>query len=279
VRADISRDDSARRFRDELGVDVFLGDAAFTGPDSIAVAGVELRFKKAVIASGARADVPPVPGLREADPLTNETVFNLVDRPRRLIVIGGGPIGCELAQAMRRFGCEVTLIDREARLLPKESADAAAKLAVQNALFFGRKKLSSLVMPWCTYTDPEVAHVGLTEAEARERSIATDTFTIPLEKVNRAACDGETDGFVRVHTAKGSDRILGATIVASHAGEMIGEVALAITSGLGLAKIAAVVHPYPTQAEGIKAAANAYMRTKLTPTAKKFLGLLLRIQR
>jgi pyruvate/2-oxoglutarate dehydrogenase complex dihydrolipoamide dehydrogenase (E3) component len=159
------------------------------------------------------------------------------------------------------------------------AADAAAKIAVQNALFFGRKKLSALVMPWCTYTDPEIAHVGLYEADARSRGIETDTFTVPLAKVNRAVCDGETDGFVRVHTRKGSDAIVGATIVATHAGEMISEVSLAIGGGLGLAKIAAVIHPYPTQAEGIKAAANAYMRTRLTPTAKKVLGFVLRLQR
>ncbi|MFN2428255.1 MAG: FAD-containing oxidoreductase [Candidatus Binatia bacterium] len=386
IRADISQDDSARRYSDELGVDVFQGNASFTGATTVEVDGRTLRFKKAVIASGARADVPSVPGLRETGFLTNETVFNLTERPHRLVVIGGGPIGCELAQAMRRLGCIVTIIDREERLLTREdadaamivqqrlekegvrlllgaevlsvssrvggkviayrgrrgenetvcdeilvaagrranldgmgldrggvafaahgirvddnlrtsnprvfavgdccmrwqfthAADAAAKIVVQNALFFGRKKLSSLVMPWCTYTEPEIAHVGLYERDAKMTGIETETFTIPLEKVNRAVCDGETDGFVRVHTKKGSDRIVGATIVATHAGEMISEISLAITSGLGLGKIAAVIHPYPTQAEGIKAAANAFMRTKLTPTAKKFLGLLLKIQR
>lgn len=159
------------------------------------------------------------------------------------------------------------------------AADAAAKIAVQNALFFGRKKLSGLTMPWCTFTDPEVAHVGLSATEARTRGIETETFTVPLERVNRAVCDGETEGFVRVHAKKGSDTIVGATIVASHAGEMIGEVALAMQSGLGLANIAATIHPYPTQAEGIKAAANAYLRTRLTPAAKRVLALLLRLQR
>ena len=386
IRAEISRDDSARRYRDELGVDVFLGNARFTGESTVEVDERRLRFKKAVIASGARADVPSVPGLRDAGFMTNETVFNLTERPRRLAVLGGGPIGCELAQAMSRLGCHVTVIHRDAHLLEREdadaaaiiqqrfaqegirltlgaevvsvtrseegkvvhyrsggietevvcdqilvatgrrpnvggmgldaagvvysehgirvddnlrtanprvfavgdccmrwqfthAADAAAKIVVQNALFFGRKKLSDLVMPWCTYTDPEIAHVGLYEADARMNGIEPETFTIPLEKVNRAVCDGETEGFVRVHTKKGSDRILGATIVASHAGEMISEISLAITHKLGLSKIAAVIHPYPTQAEGIKAAANAYMRTKLTPLAKTVLKLLLRVQR
>jgi len=386
IRADISRDDSAKRYRDELGVDVFQGSATFTGSSTIEVDGKTLRFKKAVIASGARAAVPAIPGLAEAGFLTNETVFNLTERPKRLVVIGGGPIGCELAQAMRRLGCSVTILDRADHLLEREdadaaavvqrrfeqegirlilgaeilsvttsvggkvlayrwrrgenetvcdeilvavgrranvegmgleaagvavtnhgirvndnlrttnrrvfavgdccmqwqfthAADAAAKIVVQNALFFGRKTLSSLVMPWCTFTEPEVAHVGLYARDATQKGIETETFTVPLEKVNRAVCDGETDGFVRVHTKKGSDKIVGATIVATHAGEMISEVSLAITSGLGLAKIAAVIHPYPTQAEGIKAAANAYMRTKLTPTAKKVLGFLLKLQR
>jgi pyruvate/2-oxoglutarate dehydrogenase complex dihydrolipoamide dehydrogenase (E3) component/uncharacterized membrane protein YdjX (TVP38/TMEM64 family) len=387
IRAEISRDDSAKRYRDELGVHVFQGSARFTGPDAVEISGRTLRFKKAVVATGARAAVPNVPGLAEAGYLTNENVFNLTTRPRRLVVLGGGPIGCELAQAMQRLGCDVTLIDKAEQLLPREdrdaaailerrlkaegvtlvpgtellsvtrdsrgktltlarsdrhgitiecdeilvavgrranvegvgldaagiattdrgiqvddnlrttnprvfavgdcclrwqfthAADAAAKIVVQNALFFGRKKLSDLVMPWCTYTEPEIAHVGLSEAEARLGGIEVETFTVPLSKVNRAVCDGETDGFVRLHAKKGSDRILGATIVATHAGEMISEVTLAMTTGAGLAKIAATIHPYPTQAEGIKAAANAYMRTKLTPTAKKVLGLLLRVQR
>lgn len=387
IRAEISRDDSAGRYRDELGVDVFQGSARFTGHDTVEIGGHTLRFKKAVVATGARAAVPDVPGLAEAGYLTNENVFNLTARPRRLVVLGGGPIGCELAQAMQRLGCDVTLIDKAEQLLPREdrdaaaiverrlkdegvtlvlgaelrsvtrdpqgktlnlafkdertvtiacdeilvavgrranvegvgldaagiactdrgvevddnlrtsnprvfavgdcclrwqfthAADAAAKIVVQNALFFGRKKLSDLVMPWCTYTEPEIAHVGLSEAEARLGGLDVETFTVPLSKVNRAVCDGETDGFVRLHAKKGSDRILGATIVATHAGEMISEVTLAMTTGAGLAKIAATIHPYPTQAEGIKAAANAYMRTKLTPMAKRVLGMLLRVQR
>ena len=387
IRAEISRDDSAKRYRDELGVNVFQGSARFTGPDTVEIGGRTLRFKKAVVATGARAAVPDLPGLAETGYLTNENVFNLTTRPRRLVVLGGGPIGCELAQAMQRLGCDVTLFDKAEQLLPREdrdaaailerrlkdegvtlglgielrsvtsgpggktlslvrkgegattvtcdeilvavgrranvegvgfdaagiaftergvqvddnlrttnprvfavgdcclrwqfthAADAAAKIVVQNALFFGRKKLSDLVMPWCTYTEPEIAHVGLSEAEARSGGIEVETFSVPLSKVNRAVCDGETDGFVRLHAKKGSDRLVGATIVATHAGEMISEVTLAMTTGAGLTKIAATIHPYPTQAEGIKAAANAYMRTKLTPLAKKVLGLLLRVQR
>ena len=113
------------------------------------------------------------------------------------------------------------------------AADFAARTVIQNALFRGRKKLSALTVPWCTYTDPEVAHVGLGVGEAAERGVAIDTFTQPLADVDRAILDGEEDGFVRVHVRRGTDRIVGATIVARHAGEMIGEIALAMAGGIG----------------------------------------------
>jgi pyruvate/2-oxoglutarate dehydrogenase complex dihydrolipoamide dehydrogenase (E3) component len=149
------------------------------------------------------------------------------------------------------------------------AADAAAKLVVRNALFFGRDKLSNLVMPWCTYTDPEIAHVGLYAEQARERGIEVDTFQVPLARVNRAFLDGQDDGFIKVHVKRGSDRPVGATIVAAHAGDLISELTLAIVGKVGLGTLARVIHPYPTQAEGIKAAANAYMRTRLTPFVKR----------
>jgi pyruvate/2-oxoglutarate dehydrogenase complex dihydrolipoamide dehydrogenase (E3) component len=124
-------------------------------------------------------------------------------------------------------------------------------------------------MPWCTYTDPEVAHVGLYERDARERGIEIDTFQVPLRRVNRALLDGEDEGFVKVHVRRGTDRLVGATVVAAHAGEMISELTLAMVGRLGLGTLANVIHPYPTQAEGLKAAANAYMRTRLTPRVKR----------
>jgi pyruvate/2-oxoglutarate dehydrogenase complex dihydrolipoamide dehydrogenase (E3) component len=380
IRARISEEDAAARYRDELGVDVFLGDARFDGRDAVLVDGARLLFKKAVIATGARAAAPAIEGLAEAGYRTNETIFALTSRPRRLGVIGGGPLGSELAQAFARLGCEVVIFDRADHILPREdadaaeivqrtltaegvrlvlgcaidevearggekriratgadgaameiavdeilvamgrdpnvadlgleaagvdfdprrgvhvddtlrtsnsrifgagdvcmdwkfthAADAAAKIAVQNALFFGRKKLSALVMPWCTYTDPEVAHVGLYAREAEERGIAVDTYRVPLCEVNRAVTDGEEDGFVKIHVERGRDRIVGATIVASHAGEMISEVTLAMVGKLGLGTLLNVIHPYPTQAEGIKRAAGAYTRTRLTPRLKKLL--------
>ncbi len=380
IRAQISAVDSARRFRDELGVDVFLGDAHFAGPDAVEVGGQTLRFQRAVIATGARAVAPPVEGLAEAGSLTNETLFELTERPRRFAVIGAGPIGCEMAQAFRRLGSEVFLLDMAPHVLPREdadaaailqnrfraegihlelgcriekvgvrngekrirvsggdggakeiavdeilvavgrapnveglgleaagvevdprrgvvvddtlrtrnrriyatgdvcmnwkfthAADAAAKIAVQNALFFPTKKLSSLVMPWCTYTDPEIAHVGIYAHEAAEQGVAIDTFEGPLAEVDRAIAAGEEDGFVKVHVKKGSDRILGATIVAAHAGEMISEVTLAIVGKLGLGTILNTIHPYPTQAEAIKRAASAYTRTRATPRVLRIL--------
>jgi pyruvate/2-oxoglutarate dehydrogenase complex dihydrolipoamide dehydrogenase (E3) component len=160
------------------------------------------------------------------------------------------------------------------------AADAAAKIVVQNALFalgpFGRKKLSDLVMPWCTYTDPEIAHVGRYEREIAE---GCDTYTVPLSDVNRAVLDGDAEGFVRVHVRRGKDEILGATIVAAHAGEMISEVTLAMVNGLGLGRFLDVIHPYPTQAEGIKRAAGQWVRTRLTPRAKTALKLLMSLKR
>ncbi|MFQ5696744.1 MAG: mercuric reductase [Myxococcota bacterium] len=373
ARAEISRDDSAERYRDELGVDVFLGEGRFAGRDRLQVGEAQLRFARAVIATGARATAPPIPGLDEAGFLTNESVFSLTTCPPRLAVIGAGPIGCELAQAFQRLGAQVQLLEMAPQVLIREdpdaaalvqaalvrdgvelvldarlervrktpggktieytrggsrqsvevdeilvgagrapnveglgleqagvafdprlgvrvsetlrtrnpriwaagdvcmawkfthAAEAAAKIVVQNALFHRRLKLSQLVMPWCTYTDPEIAHVGLYEAEARERGIEVETYQVPLERVNRALLDGETEGFVKLHVRKGGGRLIGGTIVASHAGELISELTLAMVGKLGLGTVANTVHPYPTQAEGLRAAANGYLRSRLTP--------------
>jgi pyruvate/2-oxoglutarate dehydrogenase complex dihydrolipoamide dehydrogenase (E3) component len=376
-RAHISHHDSVERFTRELGVDVFLGEARFADSETVEVGATRLRFQRAVITTGARAVRPPVAGLAEAGFLTNETVFSLTERPRRLAVIGAGPIGCELAQAFRRLGSEVALLDMASHVLTREDADAAtvlqkhfvaegirlvldakvarverrdggktihygspsgpgtievdeiligagrqpnveglgleavgvdydvsrgvkvddqlrttnprvyaagdicmswkfthaadfaARIVIQNTLFHGRKRLSDLVMPWCTYTDPEIAHVGLYERDARERGIELDTYLRPFAEVDRAIADGEEDGFVKIHTRKGTDEILGATIVARHAGEMLSEITLAIVHKIGLGKLASVIHPYPTQAEAIRQLGDAYNRTRLTPLVKK----------
>jgi pyruvate/2-oxoglutarate dehydrogenase complex dihydrolipoamide dehydrogenase (E3) component len=386
LRADISHHDSARRFRDELGVDVFIGDGRFVGRDCVEVAGSRLDFRKAAICTGARAAVPPIPGLVESGYLTNETVFSLTEVPRRLAVIGGGPIGCELAQAFARFGSRVTLIELAPQILGREdqdaanilqntfqcegidlqtgvkilaverrgadrtlrlereghqfevivdtilvgvgrapnveglgleaagvdfdrngvkvsdtlqtsnpsvyaagdicfpykfthTADALARILIANALFMGRQRTSALTIPWCTYTDPEIAHVGMYEQDALAKGIQVTTLTVSMADVDRAVMDGETGGFARVHLKKGSDRILGATIVARHAGEMINEFSLAITSGLGLGAIAKTIHPYPTQAEVVKKLADMYNRTRLTPFLRRLLASWLEWQR
>ncbi|MFP3868700.1 MAG: FAD-containing oxidoreductase [Desulfobacteraceae bacterium] len=378
LRAGISHHDSARRFQD-LGVDVFLGAARFVGPDAVEVEGRTLPFKKAVIATGGRAVHSNIAGLAEAGFLTNETVFSITERPARLLVLGGGPIGCEFAQAFQRLGCRVTMLHKHDRIMNREDseaaeliqkrflregihlilnakprrvtrtatgkvvhyerngqiteievdeilvgagrapnveglnleaagvkyeagrgrgvfvndklqttnphiyaagdiclpyqfthlADAAARIVIQNALFFGRKKFSALTIPWCTYTDPEVAHVGLSEGEAEKQGIAVQTFMKPLSEVDRAILDGEEEGFVKILVKAGSDKILGATIVARHAGEMISEVSVAMVGKLGLGTLAGVIHPYPTQAEAIRQAGDLYNRTRLTPTLKR----------
>ncbi len=371
LRAKISPVDGAQRFSD-LGIDVFIGHATFTGPDSLEVGGQTLRFKKAVIATGARAAALPIPGLKEAGYLTNENFFNQTSLPKRLGIIGAGPIGCEMAQSFARFGSEVSVLDIGEHVLPREDADAAsivqaamkrdgvryipsaslkevkrrgeerilhyhidgqahelpvdevfvavgrtpnlenlgleaagvrahargvevddhlrtsnkrifaagdicspyqfthaadamARIVVQNALFFGRAKLSDLIIPWCTYTSPEVAHVGMYAHDAKAKGVAVNTIQIPLSEVDRALLDGEDEGFLKVHVRQGSDQIVGATLVAEHAGEMIGELALAISAKVGLSKIAKTIHPYPTQGEVIKKAGDAWNRGKLTP--------------
>jgi pyruvate/2-oxoglutarate dehydrogenase complex dihydrolipoamide dehydrogenase (E3) component len=383
LRAAISPHDSARRCHD-AGVDVFLGEGRFTGPDRVEVAGATLRFARAVIATGARASAPPIPGLAEAGYLTSETVFSLTALPPRLAVIGAGPIGCELAQAFARFGARVVLLEAGSQVLPREDDDTArhieralardgvrvvlgakvqaverqettrvigvegeragetievdeilvsagrvpnvedlgleaagvtwdptagvhvddrlrtsnrrifaagdvcsdrrfthhadfqARIVIQNALFRGRARASALTLPWCTYTDPEVAGVGLSGREARERGIVVLTFHQDLADVDRAVLDGETEGFVKIRVRRGTDRILGATIVARHAGEMLPEIVLAMSHRVGLGRIARTVHPYPTQAEAIRKLGDAHQRTRLTPTVRRVVAAWLR---
>ena len=159
------------------------------------------------------------------------------------------------------------------------AADAAARVVIQNALFLGRKRLSALTIPWCTYTDPEIAHVGMYERDAAARGIPVKTFVVPLADVDRAVVDGEEEGFVKVHVRAGGDAILGATIVARHAGEMLNELTLAIVRKIGLGALASVVHPYPTQAEAIRKAGDAYNRTRLTPLVKRAFAAWLRWRR
>src|SRR5437667_12802 len=255
LRARISHHDSAERFQRELGVDVFLGDARFAGPDTVAVGARTLRFKRAVIATGAPASrAPNVEGLGleavgvQYDPARGVLVNDRLQTTNPRIYAAG----------------DVCMQHKFTHM-----ADAAARIVIQNTLFLGRKKLSALHVPWCTYTDPEIAHVGMYERDAARQGIAVDTFATPLSTVDRAIADGEEEGFVKVHVKKGTDRILGATVVARHAGEMLNGITLAMVGGLGLGTLANVIHPYPTQAEAIRKTADAYNRTRLTPRVKR----------
>ena len=385
ARAGISRHDSVSRFED-LGIDVFLGDGRFVASDAVEVDGARLSFRRAIVATGARPMVPPIPGCDEGCYLTNETVFTLTSLPGRLGVIGGGPIGCELSQSFARLGSRVTLFDMAPHVLVREDGDAAAivqramiedgvdlrlsvevkrvevaaagktvhyehdgeasavtvdelliavgrapnvdgiglesagiefdksgiqvndrlqtsnrnvyavgdvaskfkfthtadalaRIAIQNSLLFGRKKASALVVPWCTYTSPEIGHVGMYAKDAQDRGIEIDTVTVSLADVDRAVLDDATDGFLRLHIEKGKDRILGATIVAENAGDILGELSLAVTNGVGLNQIAATIHAYPTQAEVVKRAADTWRRGKLTPIVKRVFDTFFKIFR
>ncbi|WP_442505998.1 mercuric reductase [Novipirellula sp. SH528] len=393
LRAKISPNDSAKRFS-EMGIDVFFGKGSFVNDNTINVTREdgsvsELKFKKAVIASGARASAPPIPGLDTVSYLTNENLFSLTELPKRFGIVGSGPIGSEMAQTFARLGSEVFLFERGRHLLPREDSDAAAvvqkhfehdgvnlfldavdmklspaddgvirvqvtqkgetkevivdqllvavgrapnteglnleavnvtydssgvdvndhlqttnpriyaagdicskykfthaadfqaRIVIQNALFavgpFGKKKASDLVIPWATYTSPEVAHVGMYEKEAIQAGIEIDTYVQHFSDVDRAILEGQDDGFVKVFTKKGTDNIVGATIVAENAGDMISEITLAMTAGIGLGKIGAAIHPYPTQAEAIRKLGDQFSRTRLTPLSKRILNVLQRL--
>jgi pyruvate/2-oxoglutarate dehydrogenase complex dihydrolipoamide dehydrogenase (E3) component len=367
IRERASRRRSARELISS-GIDLFIGEGRFSGRGALAVGGETLPFKRALIAAGARPLIPQIPGLEEAGYLTNESVFELTERPPRLLVLGGGPFGCELAQAFCRLGSQVSIVQDEPLFLSQEERDAAqilsdslardgvdihlntqtlrvltngaeklvdlasddngttvtvdailvaagrapnvqglnleaagvqydavsgirindflqttnpaiyaagdvclehkfahiegasAHIVTQNALFLGKQRLSALTIPWCTYTDPEIAHAGMYVKEAREKNIPVSTITIPMHEIDRALADGEEEGFVKIHFKDGTDRILGATVVARHAGEMITDISLAMAAGIGLRQLARVSYPYPTQAAAIKMAAITFDR-------------------
>ncbi|WP_426513063.1 FAD-dependent oxidoreductase [Dactylosporangium sp. McL0621] len=348
----LSSSGDAVEVAEQAGVEVYLGHTRFTAPNAVEVEGRMLRFRKAVIATGSDPVVPPIEGLRAGDYLTNETVFSLTELPARLVVIGSGPLGCELAQAFRRLGSEVDLVSHpgtllahdepevselirrrfeqegirvhlglkavragagrllvqgadETRELPYDAlllgtgrkanvehldldaagvhvardgvevdaylrtsnpdiyaagdatfpekythaAIATARLSIANALDGAHRPARELVIPHCTYTDPEVAEVGLTPRRARDEGVAVDAYRLDLAKVERAFIDGEEEGFGVIYTRSDSGTIAGATLVAAHAGEMISELTLAITNQLPMAALADTVHCYPTQAE------------------------------
>lgn len=389
LRARISANDSAHRYA-KLGVDVFLGHGQFLGPDRIQVEGPAgnrtLSTARVAICTGARASDPSIPGLKEAGYVTNESVFGLTHLPRRLGVIGAGPIGCEMAQAFARFGSQVYLIEAMHGILPNEDRDAAqvvedqmvkdgvtllccgqelqiaktaegkqlsvnshgrhhdvtvdeilvgvgrtpnveglgldkaavkfdargvsvnarlqtsnakifaagdvcsrfkfthvadamAQIVVQNALFphplgLGYANVDSLIIPSCTYTEPEIAHVGLYEKDAKAKGIEVETYTFQLNEVDRAILDGQEMGFARIHLRKGTDNLLGATIVAAHAGDLINEFSVVMKAGSGAKTIAATIHPYPTQAEVNKKVVNLWRKAHFGASTKNKLTRL-----
>lgn len=367
LRARLAGTQPARRLQ-ALGIDVYFGEACFSGEDSLAVGSATLHFEHALVATGAEPDIPDVPGLVEVGYHSSESIFEIDALPSRLLVLGGGPLGCELAQAFGRFGSRTVIVQDMPLFLPLEERDAAqllstafardgievrlntvvthlskvaggicaqlrcddyesqievdailvgtgrvprleglgleaagvergaggairvddrlcsgnrrifaagdaclsgrytqaavasAGVAVANALLGADLRMSTLTIPWCTYTQPEIAHVGLYVREAMEREIAVTTYTVLMHQVTRALLDGEETGFVKLHVEDGTTRLLGATIVSAHAGELIGQIALAMDAGIGIDQLAQVVYPYPTQASAIGMAAQAWQR-------------------
>ncbi|HVZ20670.1 MAG TPA: FAD-dependent oxidoreductase [Vicinamibacterales bacterium] len=367
--AAIAPHDSPERLS-RLGVEVIFGDAAFSGRDAIRAGERVVRFRRAVIATGSRASVPPIPGIEGTGYLTNDTLFSLTAQPRTLAILGGGPAGCEMAQAFACLGTNVTLLEAGPRILPRDDPDAAAVLSrrltrdgvtvltdvhvssaareggaivlahdggrivadalfvaagrtpnvdgldlaaagvrtgadgihvddyfrttnrrifasgdvcsrwrfthaadamsravVENALFLPRRRGTRLLIPWCTFTAPEIAHVGVDAVDAARAGLST--ITVPLAEVDRATLDGDTDGFVRLHHANG--RLRGATIVAPHAGELIGAVALLISTGATMRDLASAIFPYPTVSVALRQAGDAYRRASLTPGVRAAL--------
>jgi pyruvate/2-oxoglutarate dehydrogenase complex dihydrolipoamide dehydrogenase (E3) component len=379
VIAAIEPKDSMARYR-ELGVDCIAGRARLVDPHHVAVDDRLISTRSIVLATGASPLIPPIPGLTDAQPLTSDNLWELDALPGRLLVLGGGPIGCELAQAFARLGSRVTLVDMAPKLLPREDADVSAHVervfrdegidvrlahravrvadgelaaetddgpvtlpfdrilvavgrrpntrdlgleslgievdaqgsprvdrylrttcrnvyacgdligpyqfthmashqawfAAVNALFgrFRRFPVNYSVVPWVTFTDPEVARVGLSEQDARDQGIDFEVTTYPLEEVDRAIAEGETAGWVKVITPRGRDRILGATIVGAEAGELIGEFILAMTHDLGLKRLMSTIHVYPTRMEAVKLTAGAWRKAHAPQVALRWVGRL-----
>lgn len=382
IRAGIGHHDGAPRFRD-LGVDVFLGEGRFVAENMVEVQLHDdnlrtLRFKRAVVATGARPLVFPVAGLEEAGYLTNLSLFALTELPPSLTVVGAGPIGVEMAQAFARFGTEVTVLDMAEQILPREdpeaaavvrealekdgirfelgakmsrveqrdgnkvlvferggeegeivaselllamgrrpnvegiglekagvvfdrggvklddalrttnkrifaagdvagsfqfthAADAMARIVIRNAFFFGRGKLSSLTMPWSTYTDPEVAHVGLYENQAKEVGVELTSLRMDFSEIDRNLLEGETEGFAKVIFEKKSGKLRGATVVGAHAGDLLGEMLVAVTKRMKVTELSGIIHPYPTSVSIWGRLGDKASGARLTPGVAKLL--------
>lgn len=376
----IAPHDSAERYT-QLGVDCIEGAAKIVAPNRVEVNGKTLTARSIIVATGARPLVPPIPGLDQIDYLTSDTVWNLRERPKRLLVLGGGPIGAEMAQAFSRLGSEVTIVEMAPHLLVREDAEvielvthkfqvegikvltghkarsfrteAGQKIltcehnggdvdvtfdqiivalgrqanvsgfgleelgvklsprktveadafletnipgiyvcgdvtgpyqfthtaahqawyASVNALFapFKRFQVDYRVIPWTTFTDPEVARVGLNEKEAKEKNTPYEVTTYGIDDLDRAIADSEAHGFVKVLTIPGKDKILGVTIVGTHAGDIIPEFILAMKHGLGLNKILGTIHIYPTLGEANKYAAGVWRKAHVPKLGLKII--------
>ena len=377
--------DSVERFT-SLGVEVELGDAVIESPYSVSVNDRRISTRSIILATGASPLVPPIPGLDTINYLTSDSIWSLNELPKRLLVVGGGPIGCELAQAFSNLGSDVIQVDMAERIMPREDEEVSnvvmeafrkqgirlltghrllkfgsrdgrdfmeadhngemvkvefdkvllaigrkanvegfgleelgvalnpqgmvqvneylqtsfaniyacgdvagpyqfthmasfqAWFASLNAMLGGlwRAKINYKVVPWTTFTDPEVARVGLSEQQAKEKNIACEVTRYEMDHHDRSLADGEAHGFIKVVTVPGKDRILGVTIVGYHAGELIGEFVFAMTHGMGLKKISAVTHIYPTLLEANKFAANGWRNERLPekyfPWLEKFFS-------
>jgi pyruvate/2-oxoglutarate dehydrogenase complex dihydrolipoamide dehydrogenase (E3) component len=375
VIAAIAPNDSQERF-EGFGCTVIRAHARFTSGAELEAGAQRVRARRFVVATGSSAAIPPIPGLAEAPHLTNESVFGLTERPGHLVVLGGGPIGCEMAQAFRRLGAEVTLVER-GTLLPRDEPEAAeavraaltregvaviegaeavragpetaveladgrriegthllvaagrkptleglgldaagvahtprgitvdarlrstnprilavgdvaggpqfthaanymAGIAIRNAVFGLPAKADFAAMPWVTYTDPEVAHVGLTEAQAREKGVFAKTLHHPLHDNDRAQAERSTEGFAKLILGSGG-RVLGATLVAPRAGEMLGLWELVVRERRKIGSVAGSVVAYPTMAEiGKRAAGEHYLPSLFSPRTRWLVGLIQR---
>ena len=370
ARAQVAQHDDPDRFRG-LGVHVVFGTAELRSRDTVAIGDRALTAKRIVVATGAEASIPPIPGLSDVEYLTYATAFDQTTLPRSLVILGGGPIGLEFAQVYRRLGAAVTVIEMLPQLLPREDASTAAtlrsilqregivvhvdtrveriepqvdgrsvvtarsasgdritvpcdsvfvatgrrantanlgldtigvvtdngavvvdsalrssvpgiwaagdvaggpqfthvaeyqaKLVLRNAVFPFVSKSDYSAVPSVTYTDPEVARVGVTGREARERYGRVDAYRYSFSDLDRAIVDGRDDGFVEVVT-RSRGRIVGATVVGSGAGELLAPLVLAMRRKIPLPKLSQIVYPYPTMSEGIKRTADAYYRARL----------------
>ncbi len=369
IRTRLAEYHSAERLRRQ-GIDLYFCNARFAAPNVLLAGDTPLSFKKAIIATGARPRPSDIPGLDRVGYFTSDSIFDLTELPARLGIIGGGPLGCELAQAFCRLGSHVIIVQNDPKFLPEVERDAAellsmsmsrdgvetrlntsvvgahreggakyldtvnddvkysiavdevlltigrvrnvedlgldaadidydpargiyvddflrttnadvyaagdvcnwhhftnvaelsARIAVQNAFGATIKRPDQSQIPWCTYCDPEIAHIGINVREASQRSIPIKSYTVMMQDVDRAITDGQDDGFVKLYVREGTDQILGATVVATRASELINEISVIISAGIGMRRLAAVLHTYPAQSDAIRLAAVAYLNDR-----------------